>query len=237
MITQFLRGEEARDLKITLDFWEKEGHAKGAFFKTQIVGPVTLALHTKSGEEKNVLARAKRQVDEIRKRGWNPILFFDEPSLSIINPLILEKEKKRLQEMFHEYAAELDAVTGIHCCGRTNWDFLFGTGVDIISFDAAKDADHFFKNASGIRKHFENGRSIAWGLVPSTSVGYELDCKAVAETLIERIKKIAFPPLSLRHILLHSLVSTSCGTMGLSLEENRKAHEWVRTISSILSQQ
>ena len=238
--------ENLNDAEI-LDLFENPG----GFFKTQITGPVTMLLNIRDSEDRNLFGfpqliewmknylidQAKVRVRQIASRGWKPVFFLDEPSLAQLEPLFLESQKKFLSDIFHTFVLELkkeDAVVGIHCCGRTDWSLLMKSGFEIISFDAMKDMDHFLERKEIVQNYFESGNVVAWGLVPSEYLGYDLSCRELAESFIEKLRRLVRPALTMNFMLLHSLITTSCGTAGLSLQDNRKAHQWVREMSDIL---
>ncbi len=223
----------------------------GGFFKTQITGPVTMLLNVSDAQGKNLfefpklvewmkgylMERAKSRARMITARGWKPIIFLDEPSLAQLEPLLLRSQRKFLVELLNSFVRELSkegSLTGLHCCGRTDWNLVFEAGFDIVSFDAVKDIDHFLGEKKGVRNHFERGGVVAWGVVPSEYLGYELDCGKLAESFLEHLARFAQEPVSLKRVLLQSMVTTSCGTAGLGLEDNDKAHSWVREVSGIL---
>lgn len=234
-----------------LDFFEKKKHPKGSCFKTQIIGPITLALNAKDREGKNLFAfpklanwfaeflkeKALWQIRKIKEHGWTPILFLDEPSLSTLDPLWIRNQRKYLLELLRSASSafsENGALAGVHCCGNTDWSVVFESGMDIVSFDALENMNYFLQSHEALRNHFQKGRSVAWGLISSQYLGYDLDCSALVGSFLKKLEKIVFPHLSQEHILLHSLVTTTCGTPGLSREENRKAHGWVREVSNLL---
>ncbi len=173
----------------------------------------------------------------IKSKSWRPIVFLDEPSLSHLDPLLIQGHKHFLLDILKLFTQELSregALCGLHCCGKTDWSLVFDSGFDIVSFDAVNDMGHFLEKKDLVRKHFENGKMIAWGLVPSEYLGYELDCHTLVESFIGELKKITSPALSLNHILMHSIVTSACGTGTLSVDDSRNVHQWVHRVSQIL---
>jgi hypothetical protein len=114
--------------------------------KIQCVGPATLI--ERGYNESVAVKRAHEHLSKILDvlEADEKIVFLDEPVLGKTN-----LDYKALWEILFY---DLDVVSGIHTCGEANWDELFDSNVDIISFDASK------YNIAGRR----NGKRIAWGV-------------------------------------------------------------------------
>ena len=100
--------------------------------KIQCVGPSTLILAGFSEDE--AIQRPLEHVTAIMNglEAEKVILFLDEPALGQAG----FDYKKSWDALF----ASFDVVSGVHTCGNMNWDDMFDSGVDIISFDAAQFA-------------------------------------------------------------------------------------------------
>ena len=117
--------------------------------KIQCVGPATLLLSGYS--EDQAIARTCQHIDALIN-GLNVgsiILFLDEPALGQAG-----FDYKRLWSPLFE---SFDTTSGVHICGNMNWDELFNSDIDIISFDASQ---------YDITKYpgYRNGKRIAWGI-------------------------------------------------------------------------
>src|SRR3990172_623022 len=117
--------------------------------KIQSIGPATLILSGYAEDE--AIARIYEHIAAILD-GLNVnkvILFLDEPALGQAG-----FDYKRLWAALF---GSFDVVSGAHVCGNMNWDELFNSDLDIISFDASK---------YDITKYpgYRNGKRIAWGI-------------------------------------------------------------------------
>jgi hypothetical protein len=114
--------------------------------KVQCVGPATL-MHW-GYSEKDALTRAHEHISKILDglESERTIVFLDDPAMEEV-----DVSYRALWEiLFHD----LDVEKGVHTCDRPNWDKLYDSDIDIISFDASRyDFD-------GKR----NGKRIAWGV-------------------------------------------------------------------------
>jgi len=116
--------------------------------KVQCVGPSTLILGGFS--EEDAIAKPLEHITRIMDglRAEKTILFLDEPALGQVG----FDYKKMWDALF----ASFNVITGIHTCGNMNWDEMFDSNIEIISFDASKyDITKYSK--------YRNGKKIAWG--------------------------------------------------------------------------
>lgn len=61
-------------------------------------------------------------------------------------------------------AAGPRAITGIHCCGTTDWRLLLQAGPDLVSFPAAPDLGPY---AGALASFLDRGGLVAWGVIPT----------------------------------------------------------------------
>ena len=116
--------------------------------KIQCVGPATLILSGYDQDE--AISRACQHIDAITN-GLNAgevILFLDEPALGQVG--------FDYQQLWSALFESFDVTPGVHVCGNMNWDELFRSEIEIISFDASK---------YDITKYpgYRNSKKIAWG--------------------------------------------------------------------------
>jgi hypothetical protein len=123
--------------------------------KVQCIGPATLVLSGYSEDE--AVARTCEHISavlaslNVRKI----ILFLDEPALG--------HSGFDYQKLWSPLFESFEASFGVHVCGNMNWDELFCSELDIISFDASK---------YDITKYpqYRNGKRIAWGIQTGADV-------------------------------------------------------------------
>lgn len=117
--------------------------------KVQCIGPATLILSGYSEDE--AITRAYQHIAAILDglQVGNVILFLDEPALGQVG-----FDYRRLWSALFE---SFPVTPGVHVCGNMNWDELFRSNIEIISFDASQ---------YDITKYpaYRNGKRIAWGI-------------------------------------------------------------------------
>ena len=116
--------------------------------KVQCVGPATVILSGYDQDE--AFSRVYEHIDVVMNGldARNIILFLDEPALGQVG--------FDYQQLWAPLFQSFDVTPGVHVCGNMNWDDLFSSEVEIISFDASK---YDITRYPGYR----NGKRIAWG--------------------------------------------------------------------------
>ena len=123
--------------------------------KIQCVGPATLMLD--GYDQDDAFSRVYQHIDALIN-GLDVekiILFLDEPALGHAGFDYLE--------LWAPLFDSFDVTRGVHVCGNMNWDELFASEIDIISFDASKfDITRY--------PGYRNDKRIAWGIETAADV-------------------------------------------------------------------
>ena len=123
--------------------------------KVQCIGPATLILSGYS--ENEAITRVCEHVTVILDglEAAQIILFLDEPALGHAG--------FDYQSQWTPIFTSFEVVSGIHTCGNMNWDIMFDSKIEIISFDASQ---------FDLTKYpgYRSGKRIAWGINASEDV-------------------------------------------------------------------
>jgi hypothetical protein len=227
--------------------------------KGQTVGPVTLAGNLKDPQGvaafhdptvfdaviKHLCLKAQWQVNLLSQvaratpsKDVPVILFVDEPYLSCLGAAFATIEKddvvKSLNELFGCIHAS-EALAGIHCCGNTDWAMVMSTQVDILSFDAFAFMDKVLAYWRDIGEFIKRGGILSWGIAPTTSGDLkDVTLKTLMEMMEEGIGYLSKRGIEEQSLLLNSLITPSCGTGTLSVEESEKAMYLTLEVSCLL---
>ena len=125
--------------------------------KVQCVGPATLV--TEGYDRSEAIERAYLHIDAILNGlvANEVILFLDEPALGTVTFDFVE--------LWAPIISSFDVVFGVHTCGNMQWDQLFNSDLDIISFDASQ-----FGNIFTIDPSYRNNKRVAWGIKGASDV-------------------------------------------------------------------
>jgi hypothetical protein len=219
--------------------------------KGHIVGPITLAGTIKDTKGMPILyddtandavikllsMKACWQVDILSKYKANPIIFADEPYLTSFGTpfLSISKEKviSSLNEVF-EAIHNHGGIAAIHCCANTDWAMLMETTVDIISFDAFEYMEKLLMYWREIDPFFKRGGILAWGIVPTSPAVNSATAAALIEKMESGIEYLAGKDFDRQLIRERALITPSCGTGTLTVEQSEKALTLTSEISRIL---
>jgi hypothetical protein len=150
----------------------------GAAVKLQITGPVTLALAMVAAGAKpgKAFPVAGRHVDG-RVRALMAeataalgsdapvVLVLDEPGLTAVGDSFPFEVDDTIDLLSSAMAsAGHDTVTGVHCCGPTDWRLVLQSGPDLLSLPADPSVA---RDGGAFGGFLDRGGWIAWGAVPT----------------------------------------------------------------------
>lgn len=226
-----------------------EGHAEGLhmflemtsgrrfdYIKGHVTGPLTFSLGlSDSGglpayydEElrevylMGLKGKVRWQVDALRTRGEQVLIFIDEPVASALGSstyLAVERaEALRLLSEMVQAVKDSGAIPGIHCCGRAEWPLFLESGVGILNFDAYDYGETLAIYPSEIRAFLEKGGVLAWGIVPTTEKINSETGESIYRRFMERLDGLSrfVPETLLRNGIM---LTPSCGAGSLTKEE------------------
>ena len=219
--------------------------------KGQITGPVTFGtgLADQDGRAvffddqlkditiKHLAFKGKWQAAEFAGLGALPVIFFDEPALAGYGTsAYITITKEEVTSCINEVVAAVrdeGGLTGVHVCANTEWPLLFDSDLDIISFDAYAYFDKFILYEDKIKRFFEKGGILAWGIVPtlnSESINSETT-DSLEKTLHKQIEQVESIGIDREKIISQILITPSCGTGSLSLEDAIKVLRITKELS------
>ena len=253
VLTHYLPSEEhARALR---PFAEKSKLYPCSWVKGQITGPFTLSSALKDLEGQSLifipdlrelvvkfltlkaLAQAK-VLSETKKR---VIIFLDEPGLAGFGSSgFLTITKAEVISMLKEIIQNLRQrgfLVGIHVCANTDWDLVFQSDPDIVSFDSF----NFFEKFAIYSKELslflkERGRFIAWGFVPTDKENLErANFVEIENRILRQLEGLSsLVSLSTKELLKQSLFTPSCGMGSLSSKQVDKVVEYLQKLQNII---
>jgi hypothetical protein len=214
--------------------------------KGQVTGPISQGLQIldKNGRSviydesyseivrKTVNMTAKWQVKELSKHNRNVIMFFDEPSLTLLGTPFASISNDNAVEWMNESMEGLNCRKAIHCCGNTDWAMVLRTNIDILSFDAYAYAHTIAMFPDEISAFLERGGTLSWGIVPSSD---ELIETETAENLGRMLKKsietLADKGVDKWKILKGTILSPQCGLGGMDAKNVDKVLDMLAGVS------
>ncbi|MBT7591111.1 MAG: hypothetical protein HN561_08580 [Candidatus Scalindua sp.] len=100
---------------------------------------------------------------------------------------------------------------------------LMETGVDIINFDAFGYMDSMLMYRNEVRSFLERGGIIAWGIVPTTDSIKDITIGDLMDKMTSAVDRLVDSGIDQKLIITNSLITPSCGTGTMPLEDAKKA--------------
>ncbi len=210
------------------------GSREAKYIKGQIVGPVSFALtvcdqlrqslyyneQALDASIKLLSLKAKWQIEFLRELKKDIIIFLDEPYLSSVGSAYVSIEKGKLISDLNEIIDAIHqagAITGIHCCGNTDWSIIASTKTDIISFDAYNYSDTVLLYPDDINNFITRGGVLAWGLVPTDSNVLKESSQSLLKNIEECFNRLKNKGIKEASLISQSMITPGCGTGSLDI--------------------
>ena len=221
------------------------------FIKGQVTGPVTFGLTITDEDGKSSLynqdlaevitkilsLKARWQIKRLGEFSSSLIIFIDEPYLTSLGSAYLSLKKEEVKNSLNEVIEAIKqsgSISGIHCCGNTDWSFLTETKVDIISFDAYNFGETITLYPQHLKRFLQRGGCLAWGIVPASAKISEEDKESLIKKLKERMGSLESSGIEKKVLLSSSLITPSCGVGSLPEKLAEKIMTITREVSRIM---
>ncbi len=219
-------------------------------FKGHVTGPVSFGLGV-TDEQKRAIIYDSTMIDVVvkhlnRKARWQEaflakafpgvptLTFFDEPYMVSFGTAFCSLSREVVRDLLNEVSVGLKGLTGVHCCGNTDWSLLLDTKVDLLNFDAYEFGDNLLLYQAELESFLLAGGYLAWGVVPTSEAIDNEDEGSLFVHLINQVKRLSSTALPLEKILARSFVSPSCGAGSLTPARAVRAFELTRCLSERL---
>jgi methionine synthase II (cobalamin-independent) len=211
------------------------GAAKARCVKGHITGPVTMVTALKDQNGKDILydmnfreaiaahlaKNAVWQIERLKKFGKPVIIFLDEPVMEVFGSAYSTLDRETVQALWTpalEAIREAGALSGIHCCGNTDWDLLMSCGTDIVNFDAYNYMEKITLYPEKTQSFLAGGGILAWGVVPTDEKARGETPETLLRRLEEGFDEFASRGVDRRLLRKRCLITPSCGMGSLSVE-------------------
>jgi hypothetical protein len=216
--------------------------------KLQLTGPITLGLAlVAAGADPSVaflvaaaavraegaamLALFRRRLPEAPL-----VAFLDEPGLVRVPGRSLPIDNETAVDILSSALAVLEdeAVTGVHCCGPTDWRMASAAGATVLALPV--DLPSAVASAAALNAHLERGGWVAWGVVPTNEpLGTDPDrlWRRLSAVWCELVQA-GCDPVQLRS---QALVTPACGLSGHGVSQAARALRLTTTVAARVTDQ
>jgi hypothetical protein len=167
----------------------------------QLEGPISFGFNVLDQDERPILfddtvrpfmfdfmaRRINVQLSRLKERNPNAFMFVDEPGLQFLFSAMAGYGDLKAKGDLDQFFAQVDRPRGIHLCGNPDWDFLLKLDLDVLSLDVYTNGEIFSSYVASIRKFFDRGGVIVWGIVPT---GLDAFSHEEIPSLIQRLEGI-----------------------------------------------
>jgi methionine synthase II (cobalamin-independent) len=222
--------------------------ANARYIKGHITGPLTAGLSFKDETGRDIIhnalffdavvkglaMKAAWQIEELKPFGKPVIIFIDEPAMESLGSAFSAVSSELVAEKLNEIADtihELGGLAGIHCCGNADWSMILNTRVDIVNFDAFGYMEKVMLYPVDIKKFFDRGGALAWGVVPTGAFTGNETADLLVSILEAGIRRLEQAGIDQQTILRQSLITPSCGMGSLTPEQAEAILKLLRDVS------
>ena len=181
--------------------------------------------------------KASWQEKLLNKISKNTIIFIDEPYMVSFGSAFVTISREKVISLLEEVFGGISGLTGVHCCGNTDWSVLLNTSVDILNFDTYNYAESLSLYPAEVKKFLDKGGAIAWGIVPNDSESLAGETVAsLKDRLEEAITPFTRNGIRFKQLISQGLLTPSCTLTPLSEEASGQALELLAELSATIRQ-
>lgn len=235
----YIPEESAAGLYYFLENSDVVKAANPKWIKGQITGPLSLCLVTTDSKMKPILyeesyrevvtaalkMKAVWMIQKMKEVHPNVIVIVDEPYFASVGSSMVATSAQDAIKMTAQVVEAINqegALSGIHCCGNTDWGALLQSGCRILSLDAYDYGENLLLYLDGLSSFLRTGGMIAWGIVPTSEAVENETVESIMKRLEEFLRKIEVNGIRRERTLAQSFISPSCGLGSVSAERAEK---------------
>lgn len=146
----------------------------------QTISPISLGLKVVDQDQKPIIyhdevrevlfdfiqKKANLQVRELRTKNLRAFVWLDDPGLGLIFNALSGYNEVQARDDLDRLLEGLEKPRGIHLCAKPDWDFLFRSKIEILSFDSFSCGAMIVQYPS-LKDFLDRGGIISWGIVPT----------------------------------------------------------------------
>ena len=215
------------------------------YLKGHTIGPVSFGLQITDSSNKRIInnfdffnaivkgltLKARWQVQELKARNPQVLIFINEPLLDSAGSNISKKQiTGSLNEVISGIQKE-NALAGIHCSGAVDLSPLMNTDADIICFNYEDHFEIITGSANQVKKFLDRGGALGWGMIPATEKIKNRDVKSVVSKFESCLDILVNEGIDRVKLLEQSLVTPNRGTEHLSVDLSNSVMDLTRSAS------
>lgn len=246
-----LTPDYAQGFHVFVDILKKSRPKELRLLKGQVTGPISFGLTVTDENKKAIIyneaifdtvlktlaLKAKwqeREFTQIAPEDVGTLIFFDEPYLVSFGSAFVSLQRDQVINYLNECVGTIDGLSGVHCCGRTDWAILMDTKVDVVSFDAYNYFESLTLYPKELKEFLERGGLLAWGIVPTSEDIAGESTESLMKRFESNIDLLGNKGIDKELLLQSSFVTPSCGTGSLPVELAERVLNLTRSLSKAM---
>lgn len=219
------------------------------FIKVQTTGPCSMGLSLVdenkraiyyNEEFRDMLVKAmamkcRWQIQEFQPFAERIICFIDEPILSAFgSSTYVSVERSDIVSILNEVVEAVhrdNGLAGVHCCGNTEWSIPIDGGADIVNFDAYGFGESILMYPDAVQALFSRNGALAWGIVPTSPAVRQETVESLESRLEALMQSLAAKGLNKSVIADQALITPSCGTGSMEIQDAQRVFELTQALS------
>jgi methionine synthase II (cobalamin-independent) len=245
--------EYAQGLRMTLELI-KGSYLEGIqLIKGQITGPISFGLTVTDDQKKSIIYH-EAAADVIvkllaMKAKWlektfheilpdiPAIIFFDEPYMVSFGSAFFNFSRSQVIRCLSECIEGVAGITGVHCCGNTDWSVITDTKVDVINFDAYGYAESLALYPKEIKDFLDRGGILAWGIVPTSDAIEGETVESLVKRLEAAMQLLVDQGISKPILVESAFITTSCGMGLMPVKQAERAIKLTKEVSEAMKEE
>lgn len=241
--------------KFAAGLWEVPGllHRSSLpikIIKGQVTGPISFGMTVTTADKKSIIydenlvdvlvkhlaMKARWQEDYLQKLfpAQPVMMFFDEPYMVSFGTAFCPLSRETVVGMLNEVFAAVQGLSGVHCCGNTDWSLLLQTAVDVLNFDAFEYVDNLFLYHEDLYRFIERGGYLAWGIVPTSEAVLQVSVESLFRQFISHVAKLETMGFNCETLLGQSFITPSCGCGSLPVAWTKRILRMTNELSVMI---
>jgi len=200
-------------------------------YKGQVTGPVSMGLTVTDENRRAIIYHEAAEDVVVKMVTWKAkwveaymrktvpaqhyLMFFDEPYMVSFGSAYLNMSREQVIGYLNECFEGVSCLTGVHCCGNTDWSVILDSTVDVVNFDAYEFGVGLTLYDTHLRAFLDRGGILAWGIVPTSEAVHQEDSATLVARLEDLLKRLESKGFDRQEVLRRSMITPSCGTGSL----------------------
>lgn len=243
--------------KFSVGLWEVPALLQNArlpikIIKGQVTGPISFGMTVATADKKSIIydatladvlvkhlaMKARWQEDYLHNLfpGQPVMMFFDEPYMVSFGTAFCSLSRETVVSMLDEVFSVVHGLSGVHCCGNTDWSLLLQTSVDVLNFDAFEYVENLLLYHDDLYRFLERGGYLAWGIVPTSQEILQESPKSLFQKFTSHVDSLENMGFSRETLLAQSFITPSCGCGSLPVSWSTKILRLTAELSSMIRQ-